>query len=301
MAKKQKMNFKILTLYPQIFESFLNTSLVARGLSKNIIQIETINWREKYGVGNHKQVDDKPFGGGSSMVLQADPVFRALNDLKAVSPLFKESTKEIEHKRIIPPNSNFENFKKLNPKYKKVTISLTPRGFDINQNIIEWLAKDFDEMTILCGRFEGFDARVSEAVDLELSLGNFVLNGGEVAAMAILEAVSRLRPGFIVKDTSALHDSFSSELNFYSEQKEFINSRNTSKKNRIEFKEKNNKNQILFDDKLWLKNILPFIEHPQYTRPEIWKNIKTPKILLSGNHHKIQEWRINWFTQDPML
>jgi len=289
------MNFNILTLYPQIFNSFLETSLIARGISKKVIKVETINWREKYGAKNHKQVDDKPFGGGSSMVLQAEPVFQALRDLDSISPLYKKPTIETEHKRIIPPNSAFEKFKKFNPDQKKVTISLTPRGFPINQKIVEWLAEDFQEMTILCGRFEGFDSRVTEMVDLELSLGNFVLNGGEVAAMGLIEAVSRLKPGFIVKDTSALHDSFSSELNFYSEQSEFMNSAHTAKKDKIRFESKKKDSQILFNDESWIKEILPKIEHPQYTRPEIWNNLKVPALILSGNHREIQKWRMNWY------
>jgi tRNA G37 N-methylase TrmD len=183
---------------------------------------------------------------------------------------------------------------------QKCTISLTPRGFPLNQQIVEWLA-NFQELNILCGRYEGFDARVSEAMDLELSVGNFVLNGGEVAAMSLIEAVSRLVPGFISKTESVAHDSFSSGLNYYQEQEEFvIGKTKTEERKRLQDQKPSViptvvQPQNLFDDTLWRRSILPYIEHPQYTRPEIWNNWKVPEVLLSGNHRKVQDWRRDWY------
>ncbi len=302
------MLFRIFSLHPEIFDSFKSSGLVARGIKNDIIKIEPYNWRQDFGVGNYKQIDDRPFGGGSGMVLQPDPIFKALQKFDAVSTLFKKPTKEIEHKKLEPNNSNFFKLVKSlknNPtkNITKATISLTPRGFAINQQIVEWLANNFEELNILCGRYEGFDARVSEAVDLELSVGDFVLNGGEVAAMSLVEAVSRLVPGFIAKQTSVMHDSFSSGLNEYKEQSEFVIGKNKLKEcKRIDLLDdvldedifaKSTEN--LFDNQKWISQTLPQIEHPQYTRPETWNNWQAPALLKEGNHKLIQNWRRKWW------
>lgn len=392
--------FRIFTLHPDIFNSFLSQSLVARGISKDIIRVDKVNWRETHGLGNYKQVDDKPFGGGSGMVLLPEPIFKALDEFQAISELFKinddsinksiiqgsiadlellsdplfddllseldlqkissenlksklfqspdtnntynsqnldskytppliitdeneiqnslesanqesnslqtpeqifyNTTKSI--KRIFPNNFEFFNNYKTFKNPTKITISLTPRGFPINQQILEWLAKDFTEINLLCGRYEGFDSRVSEAVDLELSLGNFVLNGGEVASMALIEGISRLLPDFVTKSTSVAHDSFSSGLNQYDEQNEFVVGKNNLSNNLKSAKTSPNLNKTLESkptnlfNNYWFKdNILPHIEHPQYTRPLNWKGYEVPEVLKNGNHKKIQEWRKKWY------
>jgi tRNA (guanine37-N1)-methyltransferase len=350
------MQFKIFSLYPQIFQSFLDTSLVARGIAKNIIEVKLIDWREKYGIGGYKQVDDKPFGGGSGMVLMADPIIQAMlehdainfdysalgnekntvilsgakdplpikNTLQNISPLTKGDVRRTEGfvstEKFTPPTPNNSTFEKLikqnrnNPKQsqiRKVNILTTPRGFPFDQKIAQWIASEFDEINILCGRFEGFDNRVNDYVDLELSMGNYVLNGGEVPAMAMVEAISRLVPEFITKDTSVLHDSFSQELNSYQEF-EFDNSRENTKNRMNKIKgiknssvveaasvsalTQNKKTQLnLFSNSYWIANILPHIEHPQYTRPLEWKGKIVPKVLISGDHAKIQKWRMRWW------
>lgn len=269
------MHFRIFTLYPQIFDSFFATSLVARGLSKGIIKHELINWRDEAGVGVHRQVDDKPFGGGTGMVLQCEPIYQSLVNHNALG-LCSESDKD-----IYPNNSKFYNQNAIT-KANKVTIMLTPRGHKITQGVLEYLAS-FEELNILCGRFEGFDERVNNLVDLELSLGDFVLNGGEVAAMALVEGVSRLVPDFITKSSSVSHDSFSSGLNYYEEQKEY------SKISKVE-----SSNTNLFDDNLWMSNISK-LEHPVYTRPQDWRGRKVPEFIVNGNHALIQKWKISWY------
>jgi tRNA (guanine37-N1)-methyltransferase len=316
------MLFKIFTLHPDIFESFTKNALIARGVAKDIIEFEFVNWREKYGIGNYKQVDDSPFGGGSGMVLMAEPVIKAMED----SNCFDNSDNELqdrqidqelpimekvveinnEHLCLLPNNTNFyESIKSGKNKTKKVNIMMTPRGFPIDQKIVEWLAHDFEVINILCGRYEGFDARVNDYVDLELSIGNFVLNGGEVGAMCLVEAVARLVPDFITKNNSVLHDSFSSGLNEYKEF-QFDNSKAQYKKilvaaTTVSQLNRTNKNsnyentRNLFDNSWWKSNILPYIEHPQYTRPEIWSNISVPTILKTGDHAKIQKWRTKWY------
>jgi tRNA G37 N-methylase TrmD len=344
------MQFKIFSLYPQIFQSFLDTSLVARGIAKNIIGVKVIDWREKYGIGGYKQVDDKPFGGGSGMVLMADPIIRAMEEndsinfdyttlrtsnpnktvgAELVRPLEENHNEHTPNLKIRPSpegtapnpnNSTFENLIKQNrnnptqPQIRKVNILTTPRGFPFDQRIAQWISSEFDEISILCGRFEGFDNRVNDYIDLELSMGNYVLNGGEVPAMAMIEAISRLVPEFITKDTSVLHDSFSQELNSYQEF-EFDNSRENTKNRMNKIKGAssnplvkggqnlqnfggiiNQKTQLnLFSNSYWISNILPHIEHPQYTRPLEWLTKKVPNVLVGGDHAKIQKWRLRWW------
>jgi tRNA (guanine37-N1)-methyltransferase len=291
------MKYTLFTLLPNIFESFLQTSLVGRAISQEIISVNTVNWRNKYGIGGYKQIDDKPYGGGSGMVLQPDPIYNALVDENFLSPLFVKPRENIVHSRMFPNNEDFLQYLHTNPNHRKVTISLTPRGFPLNQNVSQWLSTCFDEIAILCGRYEGFDARVSECVDLELSLGDFVLNGGEVAAMALVESVSRLLPGFVTKTTSVEHESFSPLLNLYSEQEEYV----VGKKNIFVYsktaidKVQIRQNTPLFDNTHWKTNILPRVEHPQYTRPESWMGYTVPQVLIEGNHKHIQNYRKNWY------
>jgi tRNA (guanine37-N1)-methyltransferase len=289
------VHYRIFSLHPEIFGSFLSESLVARGLSKDVISVELCNWREKFGIGSYKQVDDRPYGGGSGMVLMPDPIFNALTHFEAISTLYSASKNITQHHKVLPNNSRFYNLTEKKTKPGKATIMLTPRGFSLNQKTVEWLS-GFDELNILCGRYEGFDARVSECVDLEISLGDYILNGGEIGAMAIVESVSRMIPGFITKPGSVNHDSFSSELNVYNEMREYVYGKRQIKKRQIEEIEKNKTN--LFDDQLWLENKLIQVEHPQYTRPNIWSCWQVPEILLSGDHKKLQYWRENWYKFD---
>lgn len=280
------VSYNIFSLHPDIFESFFANSLIARGVAQGIIGYQLIDWRE-YGIGNYKQVDDRPYGGGSGMVLQPEPIYRSLLEHNSVSPLFEPPKEAQNHNSILPHNSRFEEFCVNNQDHKKVTISLTPRGFPLTQSICQWLTR-FETISIMCGRYEGFDARVSEAVDLELSIGSFVLNGGEVAAMSLIEAVSRLIPQFVTKEGSVMHDSFSVSLNSYKEYEEYLH---TASPQINTHKEK----LCLFDNKEWSKHILPYIEHPQYTRPQNWMNFEVPSVLLDGNHSLIDQWRKKWY------
>ena len=273
------MLYRVFTLYPSIFQSFCEASLIARAISKDIIKIDLIDWRTEYGVGNHKQVDDKPFGGGTGMVLQCEPIFKALQDNNALGQ-FTGLPKD-----LYPHNSRFYEKCKTS-KIKNVTISLTPKGHVINQDTLYWLTQ-FEEVNIMCGRFEGFDERVNTMVDLELSLGDFVLNGGEVAAMTLIEGVSRLLPGFVTKANSVDHDSFSSSNNHYQEHEEYSKLKNKT----------NEEEKIIFDDAKWLSKISLY-EHPVYTRPEKWNGIEVPKVLMDGDHKKIQQWKYDWYKSD---
>jgi tRNA (guanine37-N1)-methyltransferase len=213
------MKFDIITIFPNIFKSFLTESLLGRAQKRGLIKVGVHNLRD-WTTDKHRTVDDKPFGGGPGMVLKIEPIYKAVQYLKSKS-------------------------KNQNPKLRRV-ILFSPRGKTFTQADAKRLAK-YDQLILICGRYEGVDERVAEYVaDEVISIGNYVLSGGEVPAMAIIEAISRLIPGVIGKKESA--EKF---------------------------------------------------DHPQYTRPEVFeikegnklKRLRVPKILLSGNHRKIAEWR----------
>ncbi|MEK7062102.1 MAG: tRNA (guanosine(37)-N1)-methyltransferase TrmD [Patescibacteria group bacterium] len=205
--------FIIVSLFPEIFEGFLNSSLIKRARQKKILNIEIVNLRQ-FGLGVHQQVDDCPYGGGPGMILKVDVLDKAIKSIKQKNPISK-------------------------------VILLDPKGKIFTQPKAKQLSTDPQNLVFVCGRYEGFDARTDQLVDEKISLGKFILGGGEIASMAILEATARLLPNFLGKNESLKNESF-------------------------------NENNL---------------EYPQYTRPEIYKNMKVPAILLSGNHQKIIKWQ----------
>ena len=216
------IKFEVVTIFPNLFENFLNESLLARAQKKKLLQIKTHDLR-KWTNDKHKTVDDRPYGGGAGMLLKIEPIYKAVRQLKA---------------------------KSLRTKAR--VILLSAKGKTFTQKDVRRLAK-YDQLIFICGRYEGVDERVAEHIaDEEISIGSYVLFGGEVASMVIIEAVSRLIPDVVQKEESIINESFSD-------------------KNSVEK------------------------EYPQYTRPEVFtiknKNIKVPKVLLSGNHKEIGVWR----------
>jgi tRNA (guanine37-N1)-methyltransferase len=208
------MKFVILTLFPEAFQSYFNVSLVQRGIAKKFIDIKVVDLRD-YADEPHRKVDDRPYGGGAGMVLRVDIIDKALRGLKA-----KKGSKD------------------------KLIVLLTPQGKKFDQKLVTKIAK-YKTVYLICGRYEGFDERVRSLVDMELSIGDFVLTGGELPAMTVVDAVSRLVPGFLGKAESLHEESFTSGM----------------------------------------------LEYPQYTRPEVYKKMRVPKILLSGDHGKVKTWR----------
>jgi tRNA (guanine37-N1)-methyltransferase len=208
------MKFIILSLFPESFESYLNVSLLARAQAQNLIEVETYNLRD-WGEGVHKSVDQRPYGGGAGMVLRVDIIDKALKGLKVKKG-----------------------------KKGQAIILMTPQGKSFNQKLARDLSK-YKTLVLICGRYEGFDERVRGLVDMEISLGDFVLTGGEIPALAVLDTVARLVPGVVGKSESLVNESFSEKM----------------------------------------------LEYPQYTRPEVYKKQRVPKVLLSGNHAKVNEWR----------
>jgi len=214
------MRFDIITIFPDIFVSFFSESLISRAIKKKLIKVKAHNLR-RWAKDRHKTVDDRPFGGGFGMVLKVEPIFKAVMALK-----------------------------KIKSKESKV-ILFTPRGKKFNQKIAYQLSK-LDQVILICGRYEGVDERVAKNIaDMEISIGDYDLMGGELPSMILIESVSRLIPGVLGKEG-------------------LLEERITKEKG--------------------------FIEYPHYTRPEIFSptkgvNWKTPNVLLSGDHKKIQRWR----------
>src|SRR3989344_1690826 len=231
------MKFDILTIFPQAFESYFSVSILARAKTKGLIKIETHDLRA-YTKDKHKTVDDRPYGGGAGMVTRADVVFNALRALKKI----KNQKSKI--------------------KIKERVILLTPQGKVFNQKHAVRLSK-YDRLILISGRYEGFDERVRTMVDEELSIGDFILSSGELAAMVVVDAVSRLVPGVLGKQESLAWESFSKVA-----------------VNQPELKH--------------LKKIGGFppnlLEYPQYTRPELLtagsKVLRVPKILTTGDHER---------------
>ena len=176
------MQFDIVTIFPQFFDSFLAHSLVKRAIANERINIRVHNLRD-YSKDKHQKVDDTPFGGGPGMVLTPQPLFDAVRAILESSPY--------DRKRIR-------------------VVMLTPQGSTFTQTRARDMSTSYDQVLFLCGRYEGFDERVREfLIDEQLSIGDFVIQGGEVPAMLIIEAVSRLLPGVLGDDTSSHDESFS--------------------------------------------------------------------------------------------
>jgi len=207
------LRFDIITIFPKIFDSYLKESLLKKAQDKGKVKIGVHNLRD-YTKDVHKTVDDRPYGGGLGMVFKVEPVYKAV--------------------------------KKLKKKKKAKVILFTPRGKKFDQKTAYLLSK-LDQVIMICGRYVGVDERVAkEIADMELSIGDYDLMGGELPAQVVVETVTRLIPGVLGKP-------------------QFLKERIAKDKG--------------------------FIEFPQYTRPEVFNKWKVPKVLISGNHKEIEEWR----------
>ncbi|MEK7447408.1 MAG: tRNA (guanosine(37)-N1)-methyltransferase TrmD [Patescibacteria group bacterium] len=174
-----KIKFNIITLFPEVVESLTDYSILGRAKKNKIIEIKTYNLRD-FGIGRHKQVDDTPYGGGAGMLLKVDILDKAIEKVRA------ENT-------------------------STYMILLTPKGDKYSQKAAKSLSKK-KNITLVCGHYEGFDERVRELVDAEISIGDFVVSGGEIAAVAVIDSVSRLVPGVLGGEDSASEESFEKGL-----------------------------------------------------------------------------------------
>ncbi|GED18746.1 tRNA (guanine-N(1)-)-methyltransferase [Kurthia gibsonii] len=208
------MNIHVLSLFPDMFEGVFGSSILKKAQEKGAVQMNVTDFRS-FSQNKHNQVDDYPYGGGAGMVLKPEPLFHAVEDLVAQGK-------------------------------KPRIILMCPQGERYDQKKAEELAKE-EDLIFLCGHYEGYDERIREyLVTDEISIGDFVLTGGELAAMTVIDSVVRLLPGVLGQEASHVNDSFSTGL----------------------------------------------LEHPHYTRPADFRGMKVPDVLMSGNHAKIEQWRM---------
>lgn len=213
------MRFHVLTLFPEMVRAGLDGSILGRAASKGLVQIETVNIRDFAG-NRHNRVDDYTYGGGAGMLMQAQPVFDCCRSVQE---------KVLERQGKEAP-----------------VLYMSPRGRAFDQTMAQDLSRQ-EELILLCGHYEGIDARALDEIGAqEVSIGDFVLTGGELPAMVIIDAVSRMIPGVLGNGESADTDSFMNGL----------------------------------------------LEYPQYSRPAVWRGREVPAVLLSGDHARVEEWRL---------
>lgn len=214
------MKFTFITIFPGLVEDFCKEGLLEKAIRTNKIKVETINPRN-FTTDVHRTVDDLPYGGGKAgMIMKVQPLVAAIR--KAVGRKKSADT---------------------------LVVLLSPSKKVWQQKLAIQFAKKYRHFVLVCGRYEGMDARVEKYVDTKISLGEFVLMGGEVVGLAMLESIARLLPGVIGNEPSLEDESYSQKF---------------------------------------------YLEYPQYTRPEVFEGKRVPKVLLSGNHQKIAEWRAKY-------
>ena len=208
------MLIQVITLFPDMFRPVLETSMLYKAKDKGIVDYRYIDLRH-YGFGPRRTVDDTPYGGGDGMLLRVEPLFAAIEEAKSNDP-------------------------------ESITYYMTPRGDRLVQATSQRVADENKGMIIVCGRYEGVDERVMNLIDRQVSIGDFVVTGGELPAMLLIDSVVRLIPGVLGGENSATIESFSDGQT---------------------------------------------LEYPQYTRPEEFRGMRVPEVLLSGNHAAIEAWR----------
>ena len=216
------MKISIITLFPEMFDKVFNQSMLWKAQDRKLVEFELIDLRP-FGLGPRHQVDDTPYGGGDGMLLKPEPIFAAVEDAKSRNPDAK-------------------------------VVLMTPKGRIWNQARAAELASSGDNYIFICPHYEGYDERITTLVDYQVSIGKFILTGGEIPTMAVIDSIVRLIPGVLGGETSAEIESFSDGDNY---------------------------------------------EYPQYTRPEEFRGMRVPEILLSGNHGEIAKWRAENAPTEP--
>lgn len=209
------VKIQVITLFPDMFTGVLGNSMLWKAQDRGIVAYEFINLRD-FGLGPRKQVDDTPYGGGDGMLLKPEPVVAAIELAKKNDP-------------------------------EAIVLLPTPRGEEYKQSTAKQLAADQKGLIIVCPRYEGYDERITKWIDKQFCIGNYVLTGGELPAMIVIDSVVRLLPGVLGGETSTEIESFQD------------------------------------DDEN--------IEFPQYTRPEVYEDLRVPEVLLHGHHAEIAKWR----------
>ena len=204
------MKIDVITAFEEMVDQTLSHSIVGRARKAGIIKLGTLSPR-RFTTDKHQTIDDRPYGGGPGMLMKAEPLYQAIKKLR---------------------------------KKTSFVILTSPRGQTFDQTLAKKLAKK-RHLIFVCGHYEGIDARIYPQVDLEVSLGNFILTGGELAACTMIDAITRLQKGTFKKQDVTTSESFEEGL----------------------------------------------LEAPQYTRPEVWRGLKVPEVLLNGNHKEIAAWK----------
>jgi len=228
------MRFDVITLFPELFAPFMQAGIIRRAFEARPDGSKAVDLRltqlRDFADGNYRRIDDRPFGGGPGMLMMAEPLARCVQALQA--------QRQAQGLPECP------------------VVHFSPAGQALNHAVIERFAREDSAQQpnpgaiLICGRYEGIDQRfIDQIVTEQLSLGDFVLSGGEIAAMALIDAVARLQPGVLGDDQSHMQDSFNPAMG-------------------------------------------GLLDHPHYTRPEIWRGQSVPAILLSGNHAEIERWRL---------
>lgn len=254
------MKITVITLFPEMIKAFCSESIVKRAQDKGLVEIEIVNLRD-FAVDSYGSVDDRPYGGGAGMVLRADVVGKAIAKVKNQKSKIKSLNSE--------KNNNNESMEQCSNE--KIVIT-SARGKVYSQRMAQEYAK-LEHLIILAGHYEGFDERVHEMGDEEVSIGDYVLTGGEIPAAVILDSVVRLLPGVLKKEEATVNESF------------FKISINQLIKMLGE-------DDVLMNLKSRGQTEVMLLEYPQYTRPETFEDKKVPTVLLSGNHAEIEKWKL---------
>jgi tRNA (guanine37-N1)-methyltransferase len=228
------MRFDIVTLFPELFAPLMQSGIIRRAFEaredgSKAVEVNLIQLRD-FADGNYRRIDDRPFGGGPGMLMMAEPLARCVESIQAERLALKLPACPVAH--------------------------FSPAGQPLKHAVVERFARLSSDdhinpgAILICGRYEGLDQRfIDQFVTEHISLGDFVLSGGEIPAMALLDAVARLQPGVLQDEQSHLQDSFNPAIG-------------------------------------------GLLDHPHYTRPEVWRGQTVPSVLLSGDHAKIEQWRL---------
>lgn len=242
------IQFDIITVFPQFFESPFGFGILGRAIAEDRVRVRVHNLRD-FTTDRHKTVDDRPFGGGEGMVLKPEPMFRAVEFLGIAEKSVRDSRRE----RVV---------------------LLSAQGKSFTQAVARELAQ-VDRIVFLCGRYEGVDERVNDLLaDTELSIGDYVISGGELAAAVIVDAVSRLLPGVLGNEDSTRYESFSAEpaaLSPANAPQGEVSSERPQPKSTCDSG--------------------GLLDYPHYTRPPEFRGAEVPAVLSSGNHEDIRRWR----------
>lgn len=211
------MNFHILTLFPEMVENGLKTSIIGRAVSGGLLSIEAVNIRD-FAFNKHQSVDDYPYGGGAGMLMQAEPVYLAYKDIeeriqkRIQNAKMQNAETEEQDAEVKVQNAGIQDAETVSPDKKLRVVYLSPQGKTFDQKMAEELAEE-EDLVLLCGHYEGIDERVLEEIVTDyVSIGDYVLTGGELPAMVMVDTISRLVPGVLHNDVSAEFESFQDNL-----------------------------------------------------------------------------------------